>query len=83
MLLEQAIIDSMDDLAVGGHTHHPGMHGEDLRFRGLDGKDELTLPLPEGKKAFLNVGSTGQPRLQFCRATPTHAGELGDHWFIV
>ena len=57
-----AIFEKIDDIAVGGHTHHPGMHGEDLRFRGLDGQDELTMKLPAGQKAFLNVGSTGQPR---------------------
>jgi len=57
-----AIFDSFDDIAIGGHTHHPGMHSEDLRFTGLDGRDQLTLPLPEGRKFFINVGSTGQPR---------------------
>ncbi len=58
----RAIFDSFDGIAVGGHTHHPGMHSEELRFTGLDGRDELTLPLPEGRKFFINVGSTGQPR---------------------
>lgn len=57
----RAIFDSFEGIAVGGHTHHPGMHTEDLRFQGLDGSDEFTLELPEGK-AFLNVGSVGQPR---------------------
>jgi predicted phosphodiesterase len=57
-----AIFDSFEGIALCGHTHHPGMHGEDLRFTGLDGKDELTLPLPDGGKFFINVGSTGQPR---------------------
>lgn len=58
----RAIFDSFEGVAVGGHTHHPGMHDEDLRFTGLDGRDELTLPLPEGGRFFINVGSTGQPR---------------------
>jgi diadenosine tetraphosphatase ApaH/serine/threonine PP2A family protein phosphatase len=57
----RAIFDSFDGIALGGHTHHPGMHGEDLRFQGLDGSDEFTLELPEGR-AFINVGSVGQPR---------------------
>jgi predicted phosphodiesterase len=57
-----AIFDSFEDVALGGHTHHPGMHSEDLRFTGLDGRDQLTLPLPEERKFFINVGSTGQPR---------------------
>ncbi len=58
----RAIFDAFDGIAVGGHTHHPGMHDEDLRFHGLDGKDTLTLPLPKTGKFFINVGSTGQPR---------------------
>jgi len=58
----RAIFEHFDGVALGGHTHHPGMHDEDLRFHGLDGRDELTLPLPEGRKFFINVGSTGQPR---------------------
>ena len=58
----RSIFDSFEHVAVAGHTHHPGMHDEDLRFHGLEGKDKLTLPLPEGRKFFVNVGSTGQPR---------------------
>lgn len=58
----RAIFDSFDGVALGGHTHHPGMHSDDLRFTGLEGKEELTLPLPEGEQFFINVGSTGQPR---------------------
>lgn len=58
----RAIFDSFTGVAVAGHTHHPGLHDESLRFQGLAGADELTLPLPVGKKYFLNVGSVGQPR---------------------
>ncbi|MCP3918755.1 MAG: metallophosphoesterase family protein [bacterium] len=58
----RAIFDSFEGIAVGGHTHHPGMHTEDLRFTGLEGREELTMPLPEGQRFFINVGSTGQPR---------------------
>jgi predicted phosphodiesterase len=58
----RSVFDSFDGVALGGHTHHPGMHDEELRFHGLEGRSELTLPLPEGRKFFLNVGSTGQPR---------------------
>jgi len=57
-----AIFDSFEGVAVGGHTHHPGMHTQDLRFTGLDGRDELTLSIPPDEKTFINVGSTGQPR---------------------
>lgn len=58
----RAIFDSFEDVAVGGHTHHPGLHSDDLHFTGLDGRDEFTLALPEGEKFFVNVGSVGQPR---------------------
>ncbi len=58
----RAIFDSFSGIAVGGHTHHPGRHDEDLRFHGLEGRETLTLPLPEGRRYFINVGSTGQPR---------------------
>ncbi len=57
----RAIFDSFEGIAVGGHTHHPGMHTEDMRFQGLEGRGEFSLPLPKGK-AFINVGSVGQPR---------------------
>lgn len=57
----RAVFDSFEGIALGGHTHHPGMHTEDLRFHGLDGSESFSLDLPEGK-AFLNVGSVGQPR---------------------
>ena len=33
-----------------------------MRFTGLEGQGELTLELPEDRKAFINVGSVGQPR---------------------
>lgn len=58
----RAVFDSFEGIAVGGHTHHPGLYDEDLRFHGLNGAETLTLPLDPGRKAFLNVGSTGQPR---------------------
>lgn len=58
----RAVFDSFEGVGVAGHTHQPGMHLEDLSFQGLDGADTLSLPLPEGKKCYVNVGSTGQPR---------------------
>lgn len=58
----RAIFESFDGVALGGHTHHPGMHDENLRFHGLNGADTLTLELPIGKRYFVNVGSVGQPR---------------------
>lgn len=56
------IFSSFEGVAVGGHTHHPGVHDEDLRFHGLNGAATLTLPLAEDRKFFVNVGSVGQPR---------------------
>ena len=58
----RAIFDSFEGIAVGGHTHHPGMHDESLRFHGLDGGDSFSLEIPAEGKFFINVGSTGQPR---------------------
>ena len=58
----RAIFDSFEGVAVGGHTHHPGVHDASLRFHGLGGTDHLTLPLEESRKWFVNVGSVGQPR---------------------
>lgn len=58
----QAIFNSFEGVAVGGHTHHPGVHDEELRFHGLNGADSLTFGLPPGRKWFVNVGSVGQPR---------------------
>jgi diadenosine tetraphosphatase ApaH/serine/threonine PP2A family protein phosphatase len=58
----RAIFDSFEGVAVGGHTHHPGVHDEELRFQGLNGTDSLTIPIPKGQKWFVNVGSVGQPR---------------------
>ena len=58
----RAVFDSFEGIAVGGHTHHPGMHDESLRFSGLDGHESCTLEIPAHGKLFINVGSTGQPR---------------------
>jgi diadenosine tetraphosphatase ApaH/serine/threonine PP2A family protein phosphatase len=58
----RAILEAFDGVGVAGHTHQPGMHDESLRFRALEGAAELSLPLEPGKRYFVNVGSTGQPR---------------------
>jgi len=58
----RAIFDAFDGVGVAGHTHQPGLHDESLRFRALEGAAELTLPLEPGKRYYVNVGSTGQPR---------------------
>ncbi|MBK8178512.1 MAG: metallophosphoesterase family protein [Planctomycetes bacterium] len=58
----RAVFDSFEGIAVAGHTHHPGMHTEDLAFHSLGGNTTCTMALPETGKAFINVGSVGQPR---------------------
>lgn len=58
----RAVFQSFEGIAIGGHTHHPGLHDADLRFHGLGGAERLTLPLPADGKFFVNVGSVGQPR---------------------
>jgi diadenosine tetraphosphatase ApaH/serine/threonine PP2A family protein phosphatase len=58
----RSVFESFESVAVAGHTHHPGIHDEALRFHGLDGEDSCTMELPEGRKFFVNVGSVGQPR---------------------
>jgi diadenosine tetraphosphatase ApaH/serine/threonine PP2A family protein phosphatase len=58
----RAVFDGFEDVCLGGHTHHPGLHDEELVFHGLEGRETLTLELPPGRKFFVNVGSTGQPR---------------------
>ncbi|MCB9914369.1 MAG: metallophosphoesterase family protein [Planctomycetes bacterium] len=57
-----AVFDSFEGVAVGGHTHHPGMHDETLRFHGLDGSETCAMRIPSEGKFFINVGSVGQPR---------------------
>jgi predicted phosphodiesterase len=58
----RAIFDTFDGVAIAGHTHHPGLHDENLRFHGLNGAEQLAMELPAGKRFFVNVGSVGQPR---------------------
>jgi len=58
----RAIFAGFSGVAVAGHTHHPGVHDEALRFHGLDGEDSCTMELPLDGKFFVNVGSVGQPR---------------------
>ena len=64
----RSVFACFDSIALAGHTHQPGIHDEDLRFQGMGGAEELTVPLPDGGKFFINVGSVGQPRDGDCRA---------------
>lgn len=79
----RAIFDSFSGVAVAGHTHHPGMHDESLRFQGLSGADHLSLELPPDKKVFVNVGSVGQPRDSDNRACYAVLEEDRVTWFRV
>ena len=58
----RSIFDAFERVALAGHTHQPGVHDEDLRFHGIGGADTLTFEFEPGRKYFVNVGSTGQPR---------------------
>lgn len=58
----RGVFDSFEGIAVGGHTHHPGMHDEQLRFHSLTGEESCSMDLPARGKLFINVGSVGQPR---------------------
>ena len=58
----RSIFEGFDRIAVAGHTHQPGVHSDDLSFLGLGGADTLTFEFEPGRKYYVNVGSTGQPR---------------------
>ncbi len=58
----RSIFDSFDTIAVAGHTHQPGVHDEEMRFHGLNGSDVHEFDFEPGRKYYVNVGSTGQPR---------------------
>ncbi len=58
----RGIFESFEGITLCGHTHHPGVHTEDLGFLGLEGAGELTIELPPDEKRIINVGSVGQPR---------------------
>lgn len=79
----RSIFSCFDGVAVAGHTHQPGVHDEDLRFQALSGAEELTIDLEEGRKYYVNVGSTGQPRDGDCRACYAVLEERRVSWYRV
>jgi len=79
----RAIFDSFEGVGVAGHTHQPGLHYEDLRFQALEQASELCLPLEPGKRYFVNVGSTGQPRDGDSRACYAVLEEHQVTWYRV
>jgi len=77
------IFASFEGVAVAGHTHHPGMHDESLRFHGLDGNESCSMTIPEVGKYFINVGSVGQPRDGDNRACYAVLEETRVTWYRV
>ena len=75
------IFASFEGIAVGGHTHHPGVHDEELRFHGMNGSDSVTFEFEDDAKYFVNVGSVGQPRDGDPRACWVLAREDGSFSF--
>lgn len=56
----RAIFASIDRPCFVGHTHWPGMHGPDFRFR--QATDDCRSFVLDDAPAVVNVGSVGQPR---------------------
>lgn len=79
----RSIFACFDGVGVAGHTHQPGVHDEDLRFHGLEGRAEFSFDLPKDKKFFVNVGSTGQPRDGDWRACYAVLEEERVSWYRV
>jgi len=79
----RSIFDCFEGVGVAGHTHQPGVHDEELRFRGLNGADEMTVELPADQRFFVNVGSTGQPRDGDSRACYAVLEEERVSWYRV
>ena len=79
----RSIFDSFEHVAVAGHTHQPGIHDESMRFQALNGAQEVSVELEPGKKYFINVGSTGQPRDGDARACYAVLEEDRVSWYRV
>jgi diadenosine tetraphosphatase ApaH/serine/threonine PP2A family protein phosphatase len=79
----RTIFSCFEGVALAGHTHQPGVHDSQLRFQGMNGQSEMSVPLPEGEQFFINVGSTGQPRDGDPRACYAVLEEHRLSWFRV
>jgi len=79
----RSIFAAVDEIGVAGHTHQPGVHDESLRFHGLNGADELTFDFEPGRKYYVNVGSTGQPRDGDARACYAVLEDTRVSWYRV
>lgn len=68
------IFDRFPGLCFGGHTHLPGVFTSSFEF--MTPKDLHNVYIPDGSKAFVNIGSVGQPRDGDIRASyVTYDGE--------
>lgn len=55
------IFKEIEHICFVGHTHHPGVFTDDMRF--LAPRDlPKVCKMPASKKTIINVGSVGQPR---------------------
>ncbi len=64
------IFDQIPHLCFGGHTHLPGVFTEKFEF--FSPQDLHNIYIPDSSKAFVNIGSVGQPRdgdIRACYAT--------------
>ena len=68
------IFERIPGLCFGGHTHLPGVFTPNFEF--LTPKDMNNIYIHDGSKAFVNIGSVGQPRDGDIRASyVTYDGE--------
>ena len=59
----EAIFERVDEVAIVGHTHQPGVFSNEPDFYPPDEiGNEPVFKFIEGEKAIVNVGSVGQPR---------------------
>jgi diadenosine tetraphosphatase ApaH/serine/threonine PP2A family protein phosphatase len=56
------MMEKVDELAFCGHSHRPGIVGEDYVFTKPEALENFSFTLPVGSKVLINVGSVGQPR---------------------
>jgi diadenosine tetraphosphatase ApaH/serine/threonine PP2A family protein phosphatase len=61
----EGVYDFIERVCFCGHTHHPGavIRADDNRYISLPARGrEYPLTLPVSLKAYVNIGSVGQPR---------------------
>ncbi len=58
----ESLFDRVDQIAVVGHTHVPGVFTDEPDFYPPDELGEASYRFAPDEKAIINVGSVGQPR---------------------